>query len=95
MTFFGFCEIIDVDIISISYLFMVEKEDKNGSWSALGFAWQLGYSITVPIVIFAFIGRFLDKKMGTSPWLLLGGILMSIIVSSYVVYKKTVEVMRG
>ncbi len=74
---------------------MAEKEDRNNSWSALGFAWQLGYSITVPLIVFALAGRLLDKKLGTSPWLLLFGLLLAIITSSYIVYKKTIEVMKG
>jgi F0F1-type ATP synthase assembly protein I len=73
---------------------MKDNKKENSSWSALGFAWQLGYSITIPIVIFALIGRLLDKKLETSPWFLLIGILISIIISSYIVYKKTIEVMK-
>jgi len=63
-------------------------------WSALGFAWELGYSIAVPLVIFALAGRLLDKKLGTSPWLLLFGLLLAITSSSYIVYKKTIDVMK-
>lgn len=74
--------------------FMVEKEVKNDSWNALGFAWELGYSIVVPIVVFALIGRLLDKKLDTSPWLLLLGILISIIVTTVLVYQKTIKVMK-
>lgn len=70
------------------------NEQKDTSWSALGLAWELGYTIAIPIVVFALLGRFLDKKMGTSPWLLLGGIFLSIIVSSFMVYKKTVDIMN-
>lgn len=73
---------------------MEKNNDNQKPWSALGFAWQLGYSIVVPIVVFALAGRLLDKKMDTSPWFLLGGILASIIVSSYIVYKKTIEIIK-
>ncbi len=71
------------------------KEDsgeKNETWSALRLAWQLGYTIAIPVVILALAGRYLDKKLGTSPWLLLGGILLSITVSSYAIYKKTLDI---
>ena len=66
----------------------------ENSWSALGFAWQLGYSIVIPIVIFALAGRLLDKKLDTSPWLLLLGILISIVVTTVLVYQKTIKVMK-
>jgi len=68
------------------------KPDK--SFSAVGLAWELGYSIAVPIVVFALLGRFLDKKLGTAPWILLAGILISIAASSWLVYKKTLDIME-
>lgn len=71
----------------------MDKNKNQGSWSAVSLAWELGYSIAVPLVVLALGGRFLDKKMGTSPWLLLIGILFSIIISSYIVYKKTTKIM--
>ena len=69
-----------------------EKSDKQ--FSALGLAWNLGYTIAVPLVALALGGRFLDKKLGTTPWLLLLGILVSIAVSSYLVYKKTLDILK-
>jgi ATP synthase protein I len=71
------------------------KEDssrKNETWSALRLAWQLGYTIAIPVVVLALAGRYLDKKLGTSPWFLLGGVLLSIIASSYAIYKKTLDI---
>jgi F0F1-type ATP synthase assembly protein I len=69
-----------------------EKNDK--SFSAVGLAWELGYTIAVPIVVLALLGRYLDKKLGSSPWLLLLGILVSVAVSSWAVYKKTLDIMK-
>ena len=70
------------------------KQEKEKSWSAVGLAWELGYTIAVPIVVLALLGRYLDKKLGTTPWLLLAGILISIAVSSWAVYKKTLDIMK-
>ena len=73
----------------------MENEDKNqSSWSAVSLAWELGYSISAPLVVLALGGRFLDKKLDTAPWLLLIGILFSIIISSYIIYKKTTKIMN-
>jgi len=69
----------------------MNKKQEN-SWSAISLAWELGYTIAVPLVALALGGRFLDKKLGTSPWLLLLGILVSIAVSSWLVYKKTLDI---
>jgi F0F1-type ATP synthase assembly protein I len=73
---------------------MSDADNKDNAWSAVGFAWELGYSIAIPLVLFAVGGRYLDKKLGTSPWLLLGGLFISIIISSFVVYKKTVKILK-
>ncbi|MFA6285353.1 MAG: AtpZ/AtpI family protein [Parcubacteria group bacterium] len=69
-------------------------KEPNKQFSALGLAWELGYTIAVPLVALALLGRFLDKKLGTAPWLLLFGILISIAVSSWAVYKKTLDIMK-
>ena len=65
---------------------------EGNTWSALSLAWELGYTIAIPIVALALGGRLLDKKLGTAPWLLLTGIFLSLIVSSWLVYGKTVKI---
>ncbi len=58
-------------------------------WQALSLAWELGYTIAIPLVVLALAGRLADKVFFTSPWLLLGGVLFSIVISTWLVYKKT------
>lgn len=70
-----------------------QKTKKNQTWSALSLAWQLGYSIAIPLVALALVGRILDKKFSTSPWFLLTGIFLSLIVSTFAVYYKTVKIL--
>ena len=53
--------------------------------SSLSLVWELGYTITIPLVLFALLGRLLDRKLGTGPWLLLIGIILSIVASSWAV----------
>lgn len=69
-------------------------KEKGQTWSALSLAWQLGYSIAIPLVVLALGGRLLDKKFGTSPWLLLVGVLMSLIISTFAVYFKTIKILN-
>lgn len=59
-------------------------------WSLAG---QLGFSIAIPIVLFALLGRLADKAFGTSPFILLIGILLSIFVSSWLIYKKVRDIL--
>lgn len=61
----------------------------------LQLAFELGYMIAIPIVAFALAGRFADKYFETSPWLLLAGICTSILISSYLVYKKVAPILTG
>lgn len=61
---------------------------KNNLGSALNLAWELGYTIALPIVILGFGGAMLDKKFGTSPLFLLVGIALSLIISGIAVYRK-------
>lgn len=65
-----------------------DEKEKENLWWALGLAWQLGYTIAIPLVLFALGGRLLDKCLDTSPVFLLTGILASIMLTSWMVYKK-------
>ena len=75
-------------------LLIMKNNNKQDSWSALSFAWELGYSIAIPLVVFTMGGRLLDKKLGTSPWLLLIGLFISIIVTFYIVYQKLMTIIK-
>lgn len=72
-----------------------EKNKNEGVWYALSLAWQLGYTIAIPIVVLALVGRMLDKRFGTSPWLLLAGIFVSLFVSTIAIYYKTINIITG
>ena len=69
---------------------------KNSSnWrQALSLLGQLGYVIAIPLVILALAGRFLDKKLNTSPWLLIVGMLFALTISTFWVYRKTADIMK-
>lgn len=62
--------------------------DGENSLKLWPLAWELGYTIAVPIVTFALIGRFADKSFGTSPLFLLLGIAFALIVTGILVWKK-------
>jgi len=71
-----------------------KKNNKENVWSMLPLVWELGYLIAFPLVIFALLGRFLDKYFYTSPWLFLLGILLAIIISVLIVYKKVIKIIN-
>jgi len=72
----------------------VNKTETQKTFSVMALAWELGYLIAIPLVALTLGGRFLDKKLGTSPLLLLIGVVAAIILSSYMVYKKTIDIMK-
>ncbi len=64
------------------------------NFNAWQLAWELGYTIAIPIVLFALIGRWGDRMLGTTPWLLLGGVLFSVVISSIIVYRKVSRILN-
>lgn len=66
----------------------IDPNSKN-LFQALGLAWELGYTIAIPLVVFALLGRLADKWLGSSPWLLLVGVFLSIAITTWLVYRKT------
>ncbi|MDO8559825.1 MAG: AtpZ/AtpI family protein [bacterium] len=70
-------------------------DDRQGSlWVALGFAWRLGYSIAVPLVILLALGRSLDRRLGTEPWLLISGLVLSFILTNILMFREAVRVLQ-
>ncbi|TSD01872.1 MAG: Uncharacterized protein Athens071425_275 [Parcubacteria group bacterium Athens0714_25] len=72
----------------------VENKEKN-LFSIVSLAWELGYTIAIPLIFFALLGRFLDRKLESSPWMFLAGVVFSIVISVYLVYKKTEKIIQN
>ena len=43
--------------------------------------------LAVPILLFAFLGRWLDRRWETEPWLLLAGCVLGMVVGFYHFFK--------
>jgi len=71
-----------------------EKNDKEKQLNLVSLALDLGFSISLPIVGLALLGRFADRYFDTSPWLLLAGIVLSFFISIAVIYRKVRDVIR-
>lgn len=63
------------------------KSDQLSPVQVLGLLGNLGFQIAVPLVIFGLLGRAVDRSLGTAPWFLLGGILISIVVTGALIYR--------
>ena len=70
----------------------MEKEGKKALWQALSYAWQFGYTIAIPLVVLALGGKLLDKKLGTTPWLFIIGVIVSIFISTTALMIKATKI---
>ena len=73
----------------------VQNNETKNTFSVLGIAWELGYIIAIPLVVLTIGGKILDEKLGTSPLLLLVGVVLAIVLSTYAIYKKMVDIINN
>lgn len=60
---------------------------------AVRLAWSLGYIIAIPAVLFGFGGAYLDKHLGTSPWVLLFSLALAMGISAVGIYRRLKEIL--
>jgi F0F1-type ATP synthase assembly protein I len=48
----------------------------------------LGFQFLVAILLFLFIGKWLDSRLGTSPWLLILGVVVGATASTVSMYRR-------
>jgi len=60
-----------------------EQKKTLDKWELVGFAWELGYIIALPIIIFGLAGKWLDAKMdNATPWFTLSAIILAITMTT-------------
>jgi ATP synthase protein I len=62
-------------------------KDAGGGPSVAEFA-GVGLQFAVSILVFVFAGQWLDRKLGTAPWLLMLGVFLGAGASFYSMYRK-------
>ncbi len=78
----------------ISFCIKMKNNSIDGQWSVFSLAMELGYTIAIPIVLLALGGKLLDKKLDSAPWFLLLGIFISVVLTSWLIYKKMVKIIN-
>jgi ATP synthase protein I len=48
----------------------------------------VGLQFAVSIIVFLYLGQWLDRKLGTAPWFLLVGVFLGAGASFYSMYRK-------
>ncbi len=73
-----------------------EKDKQNKSWWQPGlmlFAKTSGW-IAIPIIAALFVGRWLDRKYATEPWLFLATIGAAFLISSFGIMMESIKMMK-
>jgi F0F1-type ATP synthase assembly protein I len=50
--------------------------------------------IAVPVILALFVGKILDQKLGTSPWVFLGLTVIAFIISMIGIVRETTKEMK-
>lgn len=75
----------------------MEKNKKTGAaaaFDAISLVSQLGFSIAVPIVLMALLGNWIDKKIGTTPWIFILFLMIGIVAGFVSAYKQIMTVTK-
>lgn len=69
-----------------------KKEENTTAWDYYGFAMRImgdfSLSIAIPVIVSVFIGIWIDEKLGTSPGFLALLLVLSFILTGYIIRKK-------
>ena len=71
-----------------------DKEERSRVFGALALVTGLGFTVVIAIGVCGVAGYFVDKWLGTSPALLIIGILFGVVVGGFQAYRlvmKTID----
>ncbi|MBI4053923.1 MAG: AtpZ/AtpI family protein [Candidatus Doudnabacteria bacterium] len=61
----------------------------------ISFAFEFGFIIALPIVIFLLAGKYLDDRLGTAPYLKILGVLLAIITTTIWLTRRFAEILKA
>ena len=64
-----------------------DDESANAGAAYLGLGLQFGLAI----IVFMFVGKWLDGRLGTSPWLLILGVFTGAAGGFYSIYRRLMD----
>jgi len=64
-----------------------KKPGPGGVFQAIALATTIGMELAIMVVLGYYGGHYLDTRLGTAPWFLLGGILLGLAVGTMGIYK--------
>jgi F0F1-type ATP synthase assembly protein I len=72
-----------------------ENKKKMSKMGMLSLAWELGYVIALPLVLFGYIGKLVDTKLSTKPWFALLGIVVAIFSTTIWLTRKIKDYLKN
>ena len=69
----------------------MDQKQRNLFMKATQIALEFGFIVAVPLVVFGFIGKYLDSRMHTKYWVLIG-ILLALGSTILWIYKRIKEI---
>jgi ATP synthase protein I len=67
--------------------YVLNLNDSRSTFRAMGLTGGIGAVMAASILGGYFVGRYLDSKFGTAPWLLITSLLLTMIAGFLEVYK--------
>jgi len=67
---------------------MKKMTTKIKSWSLLWQFFGIGFEVIIPPLLGAWGGSYLDQKLAAGPYFLIGGIILGVLISALLVYRK-------
>ncbi|MDQ7814792.1 MAG: AtpZ/AtpI family protein [Patescibacteria group bacterium] len=68
------------------------KNDKLRQLQAIGMVWNVIVSIALPTTLMALGGRWLDRRLGSSPWMTIVGLLVALGISYLLVMRQAKKI---
>jgi F0F1-type ATP synthase assembly protein I len=71
-----------------------EEKQRLAGFNVISLVGELGFIIALPVIVLALGGRMLDKRFDSSPLWLIVGIIISLVISSILVFRKTKSIIE-
>lgn len=71
-----------------------EVSPEESTVLGLSFAWELGYTIALPAIVFCLGGAKLDRYLGDNHWFFFLGLIIALVLSFMGVYRKIRFIIR-
>ncbi len=73
----------------------MSQEQENRPWFAgFGPFLTIGIQLAASVVVLFFLGRWLDDRFGTAPWLMLAGLFLGIVGGMIKFFRSAIELGR-